>query len=192
MFADVISPCRVEPASVNTGLTRLGLTYLPGTDHGWAGTHAAWNQGQCDNWAVQKGPIGHVVRDARQPPIPLRVGGCLHGRGLLPLLDDGADQPESLLPVDGLHRQRELPGPWGHRRIRRRAGHLQRPQRQQCILRLGDVPRNYGAWYISQIFDILVSNPNVFSKTGACHVSPARSPKMSSLSAAKMAADPPE
>jgi hypothetical protein len=53
-------------------------------------------------------------------------------------------------------------------------------------------PRNYGAWYISQIFDILVSNPNVFSKTGACHVSPARSPKMSSLSAAKMAADPPE
>ncbi|HEY2464173.1 MAG TPA: phospholipase C, phosphocholine-specific [Steroidobacteraceae bacterium] len=28
-----------------------------------------------------------------------------------------------------------------------------------------DWPSNYGAWYISQIFDILVSNPEVFSKT---------------------------
>jgi phospholipase C len=28
-----------------------------------------------------------------------------------------------------------------------------------------DAPMDYGAWYISQIFDILVSNPDVFSKT---------------------------
>ena len=28
-----------------------------------------------------------------------------------------------------------------------------------------DYPLNYGAWYISQVFDILVSNPEVFSKT---------------------------
>ena len=28
-----------------------------------------------------------------------------------------------------------------------------------------DWPSNYGAWYISQIFDILVANPDVFSKT---------------------------
>ncbi len=28
-----------------------------------------------------------------------------------------------------------------------------------------DWPVDYGAWYISQIFDILVSNPEVFSKT---------------------------
>jgi phospholipase C len=28
-----------------------------------------------------------------------------------------------------------------------------------------DSPMNYGAWYISKIFDILVSNPDVFSKT---------------------------
>jgi phospholipase C len=55
--ADVIPPFRVNPASVSPGLTSLGLTYLPGTDHGWAGTHAAWNQGQYDNWAVQKGPM---------------------------------------------------------------------------------------------------------------------------------------
>ena len=28
-----------------------------------------------------------------------------------------------------------------------------------------DYPLNYGAWYISQIFDVLVSNPELFSKT---------------------------
>src|SRR5262249_29544930 len=27
-----------------------------------------------------------------------------------------------------------------------------------------DWPMNYGAWYIAQVFDILVSNPDVFSK----------------------------
>lgn len=55
--ADVIPPFRVNPESVSPGLKSLGLTYLPGTDHGWAGTHAAWNQGQYDNWAIQKGPM---------------------------------------------------------------------------------------------------------------------------------------
>jgi phospholipase C len=55
--ADVIPPFRVNPADVSPGLTSLGLTYLPGTDHGWAGTHAAWNEGQYDNWAIQKGPM---------------------------------------------------------------------------------------------------------------------------------------
>jgi phospholipase C len=54
---DVIPPFRVNPQSVSPGLTSLGLTYLPGTGHGWAGTHAAWNQGQYDNWAIQKGPM---------------------------------------------------------------------------------------------------------------------------------------
>ena len=63
--ADVIPPFRVNPESVSPGLTSLGLTYLPGTDHGWAGTHAAWNQGQYDNWAVQKGPMAmsYMTRD---------------------------------------------------------------------------------------------------------------------------------
>jgi phospholipase C len=63
--APVIPPFRVNPRSVSPGLTSLGLTYLPGTDHGWAGTHAAWNQGQYDNWAVQKGPMAmsYMTRD---------------------------------------------------------------------------------------------------------------------------------
>jgi phospholipase C len=55
--AEVIPPFRVNPASVTPGQTSLGLTYLPGTDHGWSGTHAAWNQGEYDNWAIQKGPM---------------------------------------------------------------------------------------------------------------------------------------
>src|SRR5579863_9293621 len=55
--ADVIPPFRVNPAAVSPGLSSLGLTYFPGTDHGWSGTHAAWNQGQYDNWAIQKGPM---------------------------------------------------------------------------------------------------------------------------------------
>jgi phospholipase C len=53
----VIPPFRVNPHSVKPGLTSLGLTYLPGTDHGWNGIHNAWNQGQYDNWAAQQGPI---------------------------------------------------------------------------------------------------------------------------------------
>ena len=53
----VIPPFRVNPNSVKPGLTTLGLTYLPGTGHSWAGTHAAWNQGQYDNWAAGQGPI---------------------------------------------------------------------------------------------------------------------------------------
>jgi phospholipase C len=63
--ADVLPPWRVNPNSVSPGLTSLGLTYLPGTDHGWSGTHAAWNGGQYDNWAIQKGPMAmsYMTRD---------------------------------------------------------------------------------------------------------------------------------
>ena len=62
---DVIPPFRVNPASVSAGLTSLGLTYLPGTDHSWSGIHAAWNQGQYDNWVIQKGPMAmsYMTRD---------------------------------------------------------------------------------------------------------------------------------
>jgi phospholipase C len=62
---DVIPPFRVDPTKVSAGLTSLGLTYLPGTDHSWSGIHAAWNQGQYDNWAIQKGPMAmsYMTRD---------------------------------------------------------------------------------------------------------------------------------
>jgi phospholipase C len=54
---EVIPPFRVNPESVSPGLKSLGLTYLPGTGHGWAGTHNAWNRGQYDNWAAGQGPM---------------------------------------------------------------------------------------------------------------------------------------
>jgi phospholipase C len=55
--ADVIPPFRVNPAAISTGLKSLGLSYLPGTDHGWGATHAGWNEGQYDSWAVTNGPM---------------------------------------------------------------------------------------------------------------------------------------
>jgi phospholipase C len=54
--ADVIPPFHVIPDSVSPGLKSLGGVYPPGTDHSWAGTHRAWNNGQYDNRAIQKGP----------------------------------------------------------------------------------------------------------------------------------------
>jgi phospholipase C len=62
---DVIPPFRVNPESVSPGLKSLGLTYLPGTNHGWPHTHLAWNQGQYDNWAVENGPMAmsYMTRD---------------------------------------------------------------------------------------------------------------------------------
>jgi phospholipase C len=54
---EVVPPFRVNPNSVSPGLKSLGLTYLPGTGHGWAGTHAAWNNGQYDQWAAHQGPM---------------------------------------------------------------------------------------------------------------------------------------
>ena len=62
---DVIPPFRVNPDAVSPGLQSLGLTYLPGTDHGWGATHSAWDQGQYDNWANQNGPMvmSYMTRD---------------------------------------------------------------------------------------------------------------------------------
>ena len=53
----VLPPFRVNPADVSPGLKSLGLTYLPGTDHGWESGHLAWNQGQYDSWPTAKGPV---------------------------------------------------------------------------------------------------------------------------------------
>jgi phospholipase C len=63
--APVIPPFRVNPEKVSPGLKSLGLTYLPGTNHGWPHTHEAWNQGQYDGWASVNGPIAmnYFTRD---------------------------------------------------------------------------------------------------------------------------------
>jgi phospholipase C len=54
---EVIPPFHINPGSILPGLTNLGLTYFPGTDHSWAGTHNGWDQGQWDMWPSTKGPI---------------------------------------------------------------------------------------------------------------------------------------
>jgi phospholipase C len=61
----VIPPFRVNPQAVSPGLTSLGLTYLPGTDHGWSATHLGWNQGQYDSWASVNGPtaMSYMARE---------------------------------------------------------------------------------------------------------------------------------
>ncbi len=55
--APVVPPFRVNPAEVNPSQMMLGLTYLPGTNHGWANTQECWNLGQHDTWASKNGPM---------------------------------------------------------------------------------------------------------------------------------------
>jgi len=57
---EVVPPFRVNPNGANPG-----LTYLPGTDHSWQGTHACWNQGQYDSWPATNGPMvmSYVTRE---------------------------------------------------------------------------------------------------------------------------------
>ena len=67
--ADVIPPFRVNPSSVSPGLKNLGGLYMPGTDHSWAGIHAAWNNGQYDQWAIQKGPMAMSYMNREDIPV---------------------------------------------------------------------------------------------------------------------------
>ncbi|HXU16237.1 MAG TPA: phospholipase C, phosphocholine-specific [Terriglobales bacterium] len=62
---DVIPPFRLNPNSVTPVLKSLGGLYMPGTGHDWNGTHASWNNGQYDQWAVQRGPMAmsYMTRD---------------------------------------------------------------------------------------------------------------------------------
>jgi phospholipase C len=46
-------------------LPSLGLTYLPGTQHDWNSSHAAWNLGKYDQWVPQKSVVtmAYMKRD---------------------------------------------------------------------------------------------------------------------------------
>ena len=71
----------------------------------------AWNQGQYDNWATIKGPMATMSYMTRED-IPYHyaladaftVGDAYHCSIM------GPTNPNRMLPVDGLHRQPELPG----------------------------------------------------------------------------------
>jgi len=285
--ADVIPPFRVNPSSVSPGLTSLGGVYMPGTDHSWSGIHAAWNNGQYDNWAIQKGPMAmsYMTRDdlpihfaladaftvgdayfcsVMGPTNPNRMymwSGCIgnlrnlgpggadgHGAGPMtynglsinnafwtfptfpevlqaagvswkiyqdlaggpgapffgdgegfgnsftgnfadttvlyfnqyataspgsPLFDNAATGTDilSIIPPSAAPEQDWLA--WAEHQFddfRHDVQSGKLPQVSWIAAPAGytehaDWPSNYGAWYISQIFNILVSNPDVFSKT---------------------------
>lgn len=281
----VIPPFRVNPESVSAGLKSLGLTYLPGTGHSWAGIHAAWNQGQYDNWPAHQGPIAmnYMTRDdipyhcaladaftvgdayfcsVMAPTNPNRdylFSGCIgnvnylgsggtdgHGAGpvtynglsvnnayfvwetlpevlqaagvswkfyqdlagttFAPDFGDGTgnsfagnfgdttvlyfnqyatapmNSPLFQNAATGTGIINIIPGAgapesdwlaWAEHlfdQFRRDVQNGTLPQVSWIVAPAGytehsDWPSNYGAWYISQIFDILVSNPEVFSKT---------------------------
>ncbi len=73
----VIPPFRLDPGKIQPGLTSLGLTYINGTDHSWNKDHLAWNLGQYDGWAIQKGPL--AMNYFTREDIPYRrVGGGAH------------------------------------------------------------------------------------------------------------------
>ena len=134
---EVIPPFRVNPASVSPGLTSLGLTYLPGTDHGWGATHACWNQGQYDKWAITNGPMAMSYMTREDIPYhyaladAFTVGDAYHCSIM------GPTNPNRMYLWSGCVGNVNYLGSRRHRRPRRRAGHLQRPQRQQCVLGLG-------------------------------------------------------
>ena len=281
----VIPPFRVNPESVSGGLKSLGLTYLPGTGHSWAGIHAGWNQGQYDNWPAHQGPIAmnYMTRDdipyhcaladaftvgdayfcsAMGPTNPNRdylFSGCIgnvnylgsggtdgHGAGpatynglsvnnayfvwetlpevlqaagvswkfyqdlagatFAPDFGDGTgnsfagnfgdttvlyfnqyatapmNSPLFQNAATGTGIINIIPGAgapksdwlaWAEHLFDQFRSDVQNgtlPQVSWIVAPAGytehsDWPINYGAWYISQIFDILVSNPEVFSKT---------------------------
>ena len=283
--AYVIPPFRVNPQSISMDLNSLGLTYLPGTDHGWTSGHEAWNQGQYDSWPLAKGPVTmayltrkdipyhYALADAftvgdgyhcsiMGPTNPNRCylwTGCIgnvnylgaggvdgHGSGpvignglgvdnsyylwqtfpevlqsagiswkiyqdlagttFAPDLGDGTSnsfagnytdnavlyfnqyataatgsplfnnactgtQITSLTPAAGAPEQQWQA--WAEHlfdNFRSDVSSGKLPQVSWIVAPAGytehpDWPSNYGAWYISQIFDILVSNPQVWSKT---------------------------
>jgi phospholipase C len=54
---EVIPPFHVNPESISSGLTSLGFTYFPGTNHSWENTHGGWDLGQWDMWPTVNGPM---------------------------------------------------------------------------------------------------------------------------------------
>jgi phospholipase C len=283
----VIPPFRLNPDSVTPGLKSAGGFYMPGTGHDWNGTHASWNNGQYDQWAVVRGPMAmaymtredvpyhcaladaFTVGDAyfcsvMGPTNPNRMymwAGCIGNLGNLgpggadgqgagpmtynglsinsalwtfptfpevlqaagiswkiyqdlaggpfapffgdgegfgnaftgnfadntllyfnqyatatpgtPLFDNAATGTDilSIIPPSGAPEDVWLA--WAEHQFDEFRNDVQSGKLPQVswiaapasYTEHSDWPINYGAWYISQIFDILVSNPDVFSKT---------------------------
>jgi phospholipase C len=52
---DYIAPFHpTTPVSGSSGAPDMGITFIEDLDHGWQGTHLAWNNGQWDQWVPNK------------------------------------------------------------------------------------------------------------------------------------------
>ena len=110
----------------------LGMQFIEGLNHDWAGGHKAWNDGKYDQWIAAKGTGTMAHLDAEGHPLPLRARRRVHRLRLLPLLADRGHRPQPLLHVLRPRRQR---------RQGRRPGPRQRGGR----IRLDDLPGAAGA-----------------------------------------------
>jgi hypothetical protein len=94
------------PVSGTTTAPDMGITFIEDLDHGWQGTHLAWNQRPMGPVGARQDRHDHGLPDARGHPVPLRARRRLHDLRRLPLLADGTHRSEPLLHVDRLGRQR--------------------------------------------------------------------------------------
>src|SRR5277367_4014432 len=52
---DYVAPFHpTTPVSGSTTAPDMGVTFIEDLDHGWQGTHLAWNNGQWDQWVPNK------------------------------------------------------------------------------------------------------------------------------------------
>ena len=82
----------------------LGMQFIAGLNHDWAGGHKAWNNGKYDQWIPAKSRRDDGVPDPRGHPVPLRARRRVHGLRRLPLLVHRRHRPEPLLHVDRVTR----------------------------------------------------------------------------------------
>src|SRR5580700_528165 len=82
------------------GAPNLGLQFLQDLAHDWTTTHAAWNEGNNDQWVPQKGTttMAHLTRS--DIPFHYALGRCLHRMRRLPLLPPRPHRPQPLPHVD--------------------------------------------------------------------------------------------
>ena len=97
-----VLPFRPTPPS---GAANLGETFIEDVDHGWTSSHAAWNNGNYDQWVPAKKSVAAMVYMTRQD-LPFHYAGRrVHDLRRVLLLADGADRPQPLSPVDRMDRQ---------------------------------------------------------------------------------------
>jgi phospholipase C len=145
----------------------LGMTFLPDPPHAWTDTHAAWNEGRYDQWAPNKGVTTMTFHTRKDLPYQYAL-------------------VDAFTICDNYHCS--LMGPtdpnryhmWTILTVNREPDRLMDIFRED--VRTDRLPQvswivapeaycedpnwepDFGSWYVSQVVDILSSNPDVWSK----------------------------